>query len=69
MNDRPIENTLAALRQVVEAMEQGKVKFLLDLSPTEEYAYNDLFYVCKSFMDLSVELGDRNEFVQEDEEE
>lgn len=45
-----VSNTLAALDQVLTAMdEQGDVAFLRDLNPDELRAFNDLVYVTRQF--------------------
>ena len=50
------ENTLLAMRQVVEAMESEGVEFLRDLNRTERRAFEELFDVCQSFMSMTEEL-------------
>lgn len=43
-------NTLAALNQILDAMdEQGDVAFLKDLSPDEMRDYNELAFIAKMF--------------------
>jgi aspartate aminotransferase-like enzyme len=50
------ENTLLALRQVVDAMQTEGVGFLADLSREERRAFQELFNTCEDFMTLSEEL-------------
>jgi hypothetical protein len=50
------ENTLGALRQVMEAMEHEGPMFLKELNRTEARAYKELFNMCEGFLTLSEEL-------------
>lgn len=50
------ENTLGALRQVMEAMEHEGPMFLKELNRTEKRAFQELFNMCESFLTLSEEL-------------
>ena len=50
------ENTLLAMRQIVEAMENEGVDFLRDLNRTERRAFEELFDICQSFMSMTEEL-------------
>ena len=50
------ENTLLALRQVVEAMNEEGPQFLRELSREERRAFQELFNTCEDFMNLSEEL-------------
>lgn len=55
------ENTLAALKQVMEAMEQEGPMFLKELNRTEARAYKQLFEYCESFLTLSEDLEQQAE--------
>lgn len=52
------ENTLMALRQVVEAMESEGPAFLREMSREERRAFQELFNACEDFMAMSEELQD-----------
>lgn len=52
------ENTLLALRQVVNAMNEDGPAFLHDMSREERRAFQELFNTCEDFMSLSEELQD-----------
>ena len=52
------ENTLLALKQVVEAMDNEGVGFLNDMGREERRAFQELFNMCESFLTLSEELED-----------
>lgn len=52
------ENTLLALRQVVQAMEEEGPAFLRELSRDELSAFQALFHTCERFLNLSEELQD-----------
>ena len=52
------ENTLLALRQVVEAMRNEGVDFLRDQSRDERRAFSDLFNTCEDFLTVGEELED-----------
>ncbi len=49
-------NTLLALNQVVEAMQEEGVEFLRDLSRDERRSFEALFEMCQSFMEMTEEL-------------
>ena len=49
-------NTLLALRQVVEAMNEEGPAFLREMSREERRAFQELFNTCEDFMNLSEEL-------------
>ena len=55
------ENTLLAMRQVVQAMQEEGVGFLADMSREEKRAFQELFNTCEDFMNLSEELQDEYE--------
>lgn len=50
------ENTLAALEQVLTAMQEQGPEFLKELSPQELRAFNELYQTCEAFMLLAEEL-------------
>ena len=49
-------NTLLALRQVVEAMNEEGPQFLRELSREERRSFQELFNTCEDFLTLSEEL-------------
>ena len=57
-------NTLLALRQVVEAMNEEGPQFLREMSRDERRAFEALFNMCEDFMSLSEEL--QSEFEREE---
>ena len=57
-------NTLLALRQVVEAMNEEGPQFLREMSREERRAFEQLFSMCEDFMSLSEEL--QEEFEREE---
>ena len=50
------ENTLLAMKQIVEAMNNEGPMFLRELNRGERRAFEQLFNVCEDFMQLSEEL-------------
>jgi hypothetical protein len=54
-------NTLLALRQVVEAMNEEGPQFLREMSREERRAFEELFSMCEDFMTLSEELQEEYE--------
>ena len=52
------ENTLLALKQVLEAMENEGPMFLKDMNRDELRAYRSLFEHCESFLTMAEELDD-----------
>ena len=59
-------NTLLALRQVVEAMNEEGPAFLSEMSREERRAFEELFSTCEDFMSLSEELVEQEEREQRD---
>jgi hypothetical protein len=59
------ENTLAAMNQIVTAMNEEGPMFLRELSRDEKRAFQALFNVCEDFMSLSEEL--QEEFEREEQ--
>ena len=58
------ENTLAAMRQIVTAMNEEGPQFLREMSRTERRAFEELFNMCEDFMSMSEEL--QEEFEREE---
>jgi hypothetical protein len=50
------ENTVAALQQVMNAMQEEGPMFLKELNRTEKRAYQELFNACESFLSAAEEL-------------
>jgi hypothetical protein len=50
------ENTLAALRQVLNAMEDQGTEFVQDMSRSERRAFEELFHACEAFMQQAEQL-------------
>jgi hypothetical protein len=66
------ENTLLALKQVLDTMQNEGPMFLREMNRTERRAFEELFGYCESFLTMSEELEDemrREEFVNEEEVE
>jgi hypothetical protein len=59
-------NTLLALRQVVEAMNEEGPQFLREMSRDERRAFEELFSMCEDFMSLSEELQEEYEREERD---
>lgn len=59
------ENTLSALHQVLNAMEDEGQDFLLDLSRSERRAYKELYNACEAFMRNAEELQDTLDAIEE----
>jgi hypothetical protein len=55
------ENTLAAMNQIVNAMNEEGPAFLTEMSRDERRAFEQLFNVCEDFMSLSEELQEEVE--------
>ena len=60
------ENTLLAMRQIVETMNRDGLGFLVDMNRSEKRAFQELFDVCEVFLNLSEELQDEYEQEQRD---
>ena len=50
------ENTLAALHQVLGAMQEEGPMFLQDMSREERRAFEQLFNACETFVNVAEEL-------------
>ena len=59
-------NTLLALRQVVEAMNEEGPQFLREMSREERRAFEELFSMYEDFMSLSEELQEEYEREERD---
>ena len=59
------ENTLLALKQVLDTMQEEGPMFLRELSRDEMRSYKELFNACEDFLTLSEEL---QEEVERDED-
>jgi hypothetical protein len=55
------ENTLLALRQVLNAMQEEGPMFLRELNRDEQRAFKELFSACEDFLTVSEELEDEVE--------
>ena len=55
------ENTLAAMNQIVNAMNDEGPAFLKEMSRSEQRAFQALFNLCEDFMSLSEDLQDADE--------
>lgn len=58
------ENTLLAMKQIVEAMQSEGPMFLREMGRDEKRAFQELFSSCEDFMSLSEEL--QEEFEREE---
>ena len=59
-------NTLLALRQVVDAMNDEGPMFLREMSRDERRSFEQLFSMCEDFMSLSEELQSEYEREERD---
>lgn len=55
------ENTLLAMRQIVETMNRDGLGFLVDMNRSEKRAFQELFDVCEVFLTMSEELQEEVE--------
>ena len=55
------ENTLLALRQVLNAMQEEGPMFLREMNRDERRAFQELFNTCEDFLTASEELQDEYE--------
>ncbi len=60
------ENTLLALRQVLNAMQEEGPMFLREMSRDERRAFQELFNTCEDFLTASEELQDEYEQEERD---
>lgn len=59
------ENTLLAMRQIINAMQEEGPMFLREMNRDEQRAFRELFNTCEDFMQLSEELEDEYQREQE----
>jgi hypothetical protein len=59
-------NTLLAMRQIIDAMQEEGPQFLRELNRDERRAFQELFNTCEDFMNLSEELQDELEQEEHD---
>lgn len=52
------ENTLAAMRQILDAMREEGPQFIREMDKQELRSYMELFHVCENFLILADELED-----------
>lgn len=55
------ENTLLAMKQIVDTMQEEGPQFLREMGREERRAFEALFNMCEDFMNLSEELQDELE--------
>ena len=60
------ENTLAAMRQIVTAMNEEGPQFLREMGRDERRAFEELFSTCEDFLTMSEELVEQEESEQRD---
>ena len=60
------ENTLLALKQVLDTMQEEGPMFLRDMNRDERRAYQELFNYCESFLTMSEELQEEYEREERD---
>ena len=60
------ENTLLALKQVLDAMESEGPMFLREMSREERRSFEALFSMCEDFMTMSEELQEELEREERD---
>jgi len=60
------ENTLLALRQVLNAMGDQGTEFVQDMGREERRAFEELFHTCEAFMQQAEELQEELESEQRD---
>jgi len=58
------ENTLLAMKQIVDTMNDEGPMFLREMNRDEKRAFQSLFSMCEDFMSLSEEL--QNEYEREE---
>ena len=60
------ENTLLAMRQVMEAMASEGRHFTKEMNRDERRAYQELFNTCEDFLTLAEELENMNDNDEDD---
>jgi hypothetical protein len=67
------ENTLLALRQVLDAMEDQGTEFVQDMNRNERRAFEELFHACEAFMQQAEQLeedaAEQNNMIAENDYE
>jgi hypothetical protein len=59
------ENTLSALKQVLDTMQEEGPAFLLEMSREERRAFQELFNACEDFLTASEELQEQVEDMEQ----
>lgn len=59
------ENTLGAMMQIIDAMQEEGAELLNNMSSSERRAFEELYFACQSFMKLSEELDDELDAAEE----
>ena len=59
-------NTLLALKQVLDTMQEEGPQFLREMPRDERRAFEELFHYCESFLTMSEELVEQEEQEQRD---
>ncbi len=60
------ENTLLALKQVLDSMQEEGPMFLREMNRSERRAFEELFHYCESFLTMSEELQEELEAEERD---
>jgi hypothetical protein len=60
------ENTVLAMRQILNAMQEEGPQFLREMGREEKRAYEDLFSICEDFLNASEELQQELEYEERD---
>ena len=60
------ENTVLAMRQILNAMQEEGPQFLREMGREEKRAYEALFSICEDFMSMSEELQQELEYEDRD---
>jgi hypothetical protein len=50
------ENTVLAMRQILDAMNEEGLGFMVDMNRDEKRAFQELFNLCEDFLNASEEL-------------
>ena len=58
------ENTLLAMRQITDAMQDQGPMFLVEMRRDEMRAYKELFNICEAFLSAAEELENEHEKMQ-----
>lgn len=60
------ENTLGAMMQIIDAMQEEGAELLNSMSSSERRAFEEIYFACQSFMKMSEELDDELDAAEED---